>query len=249
MIAHLDITSFSSACVSALASAACWVDGRLALYLRFGRGSPGSSRDHLFVRDALAYYSVDERIKPLKRVPLNVALVQSESEFVNVAVKVLRARVVVDAIQSALQDSPNALDAVRVRRAPRILTRAVVDGIVAEEQAVQVAVCAMLIGVEVRPDFHRAVNLVLDRAQVRGLDDLRDRAATAFAHSEDGSLADRPAPRLQFFVLVLVCFFPADEAFVNLDYAPQFVDIGIVSACLAQALQHEPCRLLSYADL
>src|ERR1700678_3698667 len=98
MIAHLDITPFSPACVSALASTACLAGGKPALDPRSGRGSPGPSRDHLFVRDALADYTVDERVKPLERVAFHVTFVQTECELVDVAMEVLRACVVVDAM-------------------------------------------------------------------------------------------------------------------------------------------------------
>src|ERR1700688_4619510 len=65
MIAHLDITPFSSACVSALASAAYSADGKPTLYPRSGRGSRGPSRDHLFVRKRCSMNHADFWVTPI----------------------------------------------------------------------------------------------------------------------------------------------------------------------------------------
>ena len=46
--------------------------------------------------------------------PFYVPIIQSKSELVHIAAKVLFAGVVVNAMQSALHDRPNTLDSVRV---------------------------------------------------------------------------------------------------------------------------------------
>lgn len=55
----------------------------------------------------------DQAVEPRKRMRLYVALVQSEGELVDVAVEMLIARVVIDAVQAALHHRPYALNAVR----------------------------------------------------------------------------------------------------------------------------------------
>ena len=69
---------------------------------------------------------------------LDVAFVQPEGELVDVPVQVLRADVVVDAVAAALQDRPDAFNAVRVGSATRVLASRMIDGIVTEEQPVKV---------------------------------------------------------------------------------------------------------------
>jgi len=61
--------------------------------------------------------------------PLHIAVVAAERELVNVAMQVLVAGVMVDAVQPALQDGPNALNAVgRHAVIPHLLARAVHNG-------------------------------------------------------------------------------------------------------------------------
>ena len=55
----------------------------------------------------------NEALKPVKRMALDVALIEPEGELVNVAVQMFRAGVVVDADQTTLENRENALDAVR----------------------------------------------------------------------------------------------------------------------------------------
>jgi hypothetical protein len=69
------------------------------------------------IRQALAVNRINEQIKPIEGVPFHVSLVQPEGEFVHIAVKVLRAGMVIDAVHPALHDGPNGLDTVRVNRA------------------------------------------------------------------------------------------------------------------------------------
>src|SRR5947209_3689278 len=67
-------------------------------------GASGSSCDQRLVSQALARNTVNEAVEPLQRVTGHVAVVEPERELVNVAAKMLRAGVVVDADQAALED-------------------------------------------------------------------------------------------------------------------------------------------------
>ena len=88
-----------------------------------GRRERWSSGQPL-VREPLARRRGHETIEPVQRVPRNVAVVQPPCEFVHVSVKVLRAGVMVDTVQAALQDGPDALNAVGRYRPTGELARA-----------------------------------------------------------------------------------------------------------------------------
>lgn len=118
------------------------------------------SSDQILVSEPLPCNAVHEAVQPLQGVPLYVALVEPKRELVNVAVQVLITGVVIDAVQSALQNGPNALNPVR-RHAiiPHILARGVNDGLVLVV-AGETNIAVMLVGVDhcarldALPDFH-----------------------------------------------------------------------------------------------
>ena len=86
------------------------------------------SCDQPRVGQSLAAQRVDETVQPLKRVPLHVAVVQSPGELVNVPAKVLGTGMMVNPMQTSLQNRPNRFDAVRAGRTPRVLTDAMAKG-------------------------------------------------------------------------------------------------------------------------
>src|SRR4051812_14004874 len=102
--------------------------GMTAPCLRSGREHRAFSFscDQLLVGDAALGRGGNQAIQPLEGVALHVPLVEPEGELVDVAAKVFVAGVVIDAVQPALQDSPNGLDAVRVDAIARVFARAVV---------------------------------------------------------------------------------------------------------------------------
>lgn len=169
---------------------------------------------------------VNEAIQPVQRVYGHVAVIEAECEFIDVTKQVLRTRVMIYAVQSALQDRPDALDAVRVDSPAHELTGRVINAVMAIEQAAQVIVRAIFIGAERRPRTHRAVNLILDRVDVGRNYDHSPASAIALPHSEDGGFPDATASRVELFILVLVGFFAAHESFVDLDDSAQRLDIA-----------------------
>lgn len=123
------------------------------------------------------------------------------------------------------------------------------DALVPVEQAVQVAENNVIVGIELRSDFDRAVNFAVDRIQRPQLNYLCASAPTAFAHSEHGGLTDRPATSVEFIALVFVALFPADETFIDLNDSAQLVERPIGSAArLAEPTENKPSRLLRDAD-
>ena len=181
----------------------------------------------------------------------DVPFVQSPGELIYVSGKMLCGGMVIDTVQATLQNGPDALDPVGVGGTTHVLARAVVDGSMVVVKPVQVAVGPVLIGVELRPDFHRAVNLVLDGGEsgIRYHGRVGSSTYAAFAHPQDGNLGDRTAPRLQLLVLMFVGLQAAHKAFVNLNDALQPVDGIRCATSLTQPSQDKPRCLLGDADL
>src|SRR5258708_5246625 len=100
-----------------------------------------SSLDQRLVCQALAGHPFNEAIEARQRVVPDVSFVQPEGELVNVAAKVLGARVVIDADQAALENRENAFDAVRGHAVAGELASAVIDRIVIE-QTTNARICA-----------------------------------------------------------------------------------------------------------
>jgi hypothetical protein len=61
---------------------------------------------------------------------LHIAIVQTESKLLNIPIKVLCARVMIDTMQTTLQYCPDAFDAVGADSRAAILTIFVIDRIV-----------------------------------------------------------------------------------------------------------------------
>ena len=162
------MTPFEFSCVSARAFSpvrtSALGDTR-APYLqqRRGRVVVSSSCNKLLVSQTFTESGGHEAIQTLQRVPLHVAFVQPESEFVDIAANVLRAGVMVDTVQAAFQDSPNTFDAVRADVAAHVLAAAMVDCVVVVEQTTQVGVAGGLVGVDGTTGLHVAMDRRLQR--------------------------------------------------------------------------------------
>src|SRR5579885_2004977 len=213
----------------------------------FARSARGSSLRQLRVSDAFASHTIHERIETLQSVTRHIPCVEANRKLIDIAVQMLLARLVIDAVQSTLEHSPHGFDSVGACHAAHVLVRRMVDALLLVEESGQVVVGRVLIGVERGTDFHIRVNRVLNfllrcGEQWQGLD-----LASTLTHSEDGHLADRAASEFLLVCFVLVALQSADESLINLDGAAQFVEV--FANCLAQAMQDEPRRLLSYAYL
>lgn len=82
--------------------------------------------------------------------PGHVAVIEAERELVNVAAKMLRAGVVINADQPALHDREHGLDAIRSHAVADVFAVAVIDGVVVEKQTADASVGKMLVGVQRR---------------------------------------------------------------------------------------------------
>ena len=70
------------------------------------------SSDQRLVGQPLPGHAVNEAVEAVERVPLNVALVEPESELAHVPTQMLFADMMVGAIDAALQERPDGSDAV-----------------------------------------------------------------------------------------------------------------------------------------
>jgi hypothetical protein len=94
------------------------------------RSLGASSLNERLVCEPLSGRSVYEAVEPRQGMVLDIALVQPERKFIDVAVQMLRTGVMIDADQPALQDGKDAFDAVRRHVFANIFASAVIDGIV-----------------------------------------------------------------------------------------------------------------------
>src|SRR5208282_5220233 len=165
------------------------------------------------------------------------------------AMQVLLGNLMVDAIHSALEHSPDGFDAVRADAVLRVDSSRVIDGFVAKEQTVKADVSGRLIREDRRAYFDIGMDCRLQCRHVCSLNRHRYGASAALPESHHSRLTDRTASSLELFVFVLVALFAADEAFVYFDDAAQLVEVIARAARLAQTLQHEPSGLLGNTDL
>ena len=157
----------------------------------------------------------DQGIDPVQRVDPATPLVQSVGELVDVALQVLRAEMVVDPVEAALQNRPDALDAVGVRHPVHELLGAVVHGAV--EILGHAPIGGVLIGAERRSRNEDLPHHGLDLRHGRSRQDRRLDPSSPSPHPKDGGLAYRSPSRLDLLRLVLVRFLAADVGLVGLD--------------------------------
>jgi serine/threonine protein kinase len=221
-------------------------DGMPAQHQRSYRAPLEASLDQPRIGETLAVNCLDKAVEPVQRMPFHVALVEAKSKLVHVAVQMLRAGVMVDAMHSSLHDGPNAFNPVRVDRSALVLASRMSHGVVVEKEAADPAIAGSLICHKVRANFDVLHNRALQRFLVSAGDGMSDYPAAALSESYDGNLADRAAPSIQLFGFVLVAFLAAEESLIHFDDSLQFRQFS--TASLTQAVDHEPCRLLLYAD-
>lgn len=127
-----------------------------------GQAACGLSCGQSFVGNARAYRSIDERVEPFQRVPFDVASVEPKDKLIDIPFQVFLARLVIDALESALEDCPHALNAVRTCHASNILVGRVIDALLLEEQPVQIVVGGVFISVERGADCDMPMNCRLN---------------------------------------------------------------------------------------
>jgi len=205
------------------------------------------SLDQPLIGQALALRSAHEAIEPRHGVVFDVALVQAESKFIDVAIKMLCAGMMIDANDAALENRENAFHPVRGHAIADVFARAVIDGSVFETRTFNADICASFVGVNDRTDLNVLIDGGLYCLFVGARNRHTDGASAAFAHAQHGGFADRAAPGLELLGLVFVLFDSANIGFINFDDARQLLEI-VSTAGFAKPMQDEPSRLLRDTD-
>ena len=140
--------------------------------------------------------------------PLDIAFIEPERELVNVAAKVFRTGVVIDADQPAFQDREHAFDAVGRHVVTDEFGSAVVDGFVIEEQTGEAAITGEFVGMQGLARLDVLMNDPVKGLLIGAFDRHRDCSAATLAHAEDGRLANRAATGFSFLCSFLLASIP-----------------------------------------
>ena len=177
--------------------------------------------NEFLVGQPLANCASRHAIQPVHRAALDVTFVQSEGEFVNVATKMLRAYLMVDAMNATLHDGPHGFDTVRADAVAHVFSTAMVDGFMRETRFVHVLVAAMVVRVEDRAGLYVVANFLMEYSGAGARNDVPNGPSATLAHAQNGSLAYCAATGQQLFACMLVLFFPAYVGLVDFNDAGQ----------------------------
>src|SRR6266404_3165463 len=204
------------------------------------------SFDQLRIGDPLAVCGGQQRINTIAF--LGVATIIAPREFVQITVKVLRADPMVDSEHLPLEVRPRALQPVDMAEVVAdVFTEAVVDGVVVEP-AFQADVARGLIAHDVGAGLNVLNHLPLYRLGAQIVHPHRADIAIAFHHAEHGGFSSY-RPCVLPLPFVFVALFAADEGFVDFDHPAERLVEGFGFRRLAEAMRHEPCGLLSDANI
>jgi hypothetical protein len=188
-----------------------------------------------------------ETIEPSQRATVYVAIIEPKREFINVPTQMLPADVMIDAVQSALQNSPHALDRVDTGVVADEFTRAMVNRLMPVKQAVKLAVGLGFVGIDYRAWLHTPVDSRSKINSVGRLNRIGNGTPATLAETDDGSLSNGTASHVEFLALVLITLFPTDVSFVNFDDTSEFNKF--LATRFPKPMEKKPGRLLGNADL
>jgi hypothetical protein len=206
-----------------------------------------SSLYQRLIGKALAGGSADKAFKPRESVILYVPLVQSEGKFIDVAAKMLRTSMVIDADQTALENRENAFDPVSGDIAADELARFMIDRFMLESQNAEAFIRASFIRVNCGTEFDLPNDCSLNRPLISASDRLGDDPAPALAHSQDRSFADRATPSITPLRSMLIFFKATNIRFIDFDDPAKLLEVW--PARFTDAMKHEPSRRLPDANL
>jgi hypothetical protein len=153
------------------------------------------------VGETLTCRSLNETVEPRHGVVLHIRFVEAERNFVNEALKVLRAGVVANAIQTALENGQNALNPFCSEVNADILARAMIDGVVIETGEPLIDV--RIVGVDSGACLDVSRNRGSDGRRVHVVNRTSDHFSAALTHAEYGGLSDRAITGVEFLAGVL----------------------------------------------
>jgi len=249
MVVFLVLPTFSPfSCASSLASILASVDMRephLQWHLALLVVVWARSLCEPFIGKPLAGNAVDKTIESRQGVVFDVALIQPEGKFIDVASKMFVACMVINAVNAALHNRENAFNAVRGHAIADIFASTVIDGFMSK--TVDIAIGACFIGVDNRTGLYMLMNCGLDCVSIGASNRHGDGAATTLPHAENRAFPDRPTPSPQLLVFVFIRFFATNKGFVDFDDALKLSEV-FAAASFSQSVQDEPSRLLRDAD-
>ena len=232
ILADMDLGATASTTDSNVASIGSIFSGVLAI-------------DQFPVGEPLLDHPVNRHADEIQRA--NLRSVVAERELVHIAVQVLGAHVVIDAVVAALQQRPEAFDAVSVGFVADVLTYRVVDALVRETLAGKTIVATM----HVRHDSCTFGCIGGDESLKGGASrPLRRYSAhltVLIADTNNSGFAYCATPSVQLLVRVLVLLFAADIGFINLGVIAHVVVALIFQPRFTDALSKKPSCFLGDA--
>ena len=156
------------------------------------------------------------------------------------------AHVMIDAMITALEQSPKRFNAVRVAIADNVLLRLMLDAVVNESNAMQATVADIFIRIDERTLLNIFHDVRHKRLAVHLACNLDLDFTATLQDANQRSLVIVPL-RCLAFGLAHVRDFPADPSFVRFNPSEKLPLVLLVS--LTDAMRHEPCRLLRHANV
>ena len=176
-----------------------------------------------------------------------VPSVKTKGKFVDVAAKMLRTRMMINPMQTPLEDRPHAVDAVGGHAILHIFPGTMVYRLMPVEQTIQAGVNRGIIGMNHGTQGHMVKDCAVQRRFIRADKWFGDCIAAPFPKPDNPDLADGATASQQLLFLMLGGFLAPDVSFVNLDDAPEFRQI--IATGFPEPMQHEPGRFLGNAYL
>src|SRR5574337_174155 len=121
--------------------------------VRAGRSLASWSLNESLIGQPLPASPANEAVEPRHSMILHVAVVQAEGKFINIAIKMLDANVVIDADQAALENGEDAFNAIGSHVIANVFARTVIDRRMIVARAFKSGVYAEFVSV------HRRANI------------------------------------------------------------------------------------------
>ena len=112
---------------------------------------------------------------------LHIAVIQPKCELVDIAAKVLVADLMVDAVYAALQDCPNAFDAVGADVIACVFASTMIDGFMLVQESTDSGITAMFVSMQSRTGLYVVMNFRVQRFSASAGNRLRKCAHLAHA--------------------------------------------------------------------
>lgn len=176
-----------------------------------------------------------------------VPIIQPESKFIDIAMKMLRTRMMINPMQATLEDSPHAVDAVRGHAILHIFPGTMVYRLVPVEQTVQARVNRGIIGMNHGAQGHMVKDCAVQRRLIRADKCFGDCITAPFPKPDNPDLANAATARQQLLFLMLGGFLASDIGFIHFDDTLEFCKV--IAAGFPEPVKHEPGRLLGNAYL